>query len=233
MNRRRLPPPWLRLPKRNTTCRSLRAMKAACLQILLRLALIHVRVAWTSRQAGSEIKPIFRRCKNQMALGTPSTKPRRRAHCDSLEPLPLRLPKSRQIPTLLHRNPVSPTPSGTSGHDLDAARPEPSQGSAKDNLGHAATPPRQSTPYVGPTSGSMTWQGDVEGPELLVIENGRANFGSVTGSPLPGVMCMVQISDSKHFSIAVAPAPSNQWGKVVLNVHGKGLMKVRLTWALP
>ncbi len=136
-------------------------------------------------------------------------------------------------PTLLHRNQVPSTPSGTLGHDLDPARREPSQAIVKENSEHAATVPHTNSPYIGPTSGSMTWQGEVQGPELIVIENGRANFGSVSGSPLPGVMCMVQISDSKHFSIAVAPAPSNQWEKVVLNVYGKGLMKVRLTWALP
>jgi hypothetical protein len=44
---------------------------------------------------------------------------------------------------------------------------------------------------------------------------------------------MVQLSDPKHFSVAVAPAPSNQWRKIVLNVHGKGEMKVKLSWVIP
>jgi hypothetical protein len=74
----------------------------------------------------------------------------------------------------------------------------------------------------------------VEGPTLVAIEGGKADFGTVTGNPLPGVMCMVQLSDHKHFSIAVAPAPSNQWKRIVLNVEGKGHpMTVRLTWMIP
>lgn len=77
------------------------------------------------------------------------------------------------------------------------------------------------------------WQGEVNGTALLVIENGQASFGTIVGSPLPGVLCMLQISDTKHFSVAAGPAPSNQWKKVVLNVRGKGVMNVKLTWAVP
>lgn len=73
----------------------------------------------------------------------------------------------------------------------------------------------------------------MQGSAFVIIDNGQANTGSLSGSPLPGVLCMVQLSDSKHFSVAVAPAPSNQWQKIVLNVRGKGIMKVKLSWVIP
>jgi hypothetical protein len=87
--------------------------------------------------------------------------------------------------------------------------------------------------FTGPSSGTLLWQGEVQGAALVVIENGLTNVGTISGTPLPGVMCMVQISDQKHFSIAVAPAPSNEWKKVVLNVRGTGVMKVKLSWVIP
>lgn len=117
-------------------------------------------------------------------------------------------------------------PPATPGHDSDIGSSMVPQ-VVKQNTEIAPTK------YIGPSSGSFSWQGDVQGATLVVIEKGLANIGTISGTPLPGVMCMVQISDQKHFSIAVAPAPSNEWNKVVLNVRGTGVMKVKLSWVIP
>jgi len=82
-----------------------------------------------------------------------------------------------------------------------------------------------------PSSGTLVWEGEIHGTELVEIKDGRSDRGNVTGA-LPGVACMVQPTDPRHVSIAVAPAPSNGWNRVVLRIQGKGHTRVRLTWSV-
>lgn len=86
--------------------------------------------------------------------------------------------------------------------------------------------------YQGPLYGELVWEGEVNGIELITIEDGLARPGRVTGH-LPGVLVNVQPADAKHVSVVSAPAPSNEFKRLVLRVQGKGHMTVRVTWAVP
>jgi hypothetical protein len=88
------------------------------------------------------------------------------------------------------------------------------------------------SPYQGPSSGTLVWEGDVNGADLIDIQNGSANHGTVTGT-LPGVPCMVQAADPKRVTISTPPAPSNEWKRIVLRVQAKGHTTVTVRWALP
>lgn len=93
-----------------------------------------------------------------------------------------------------------------------------------------AAPPAQPVPaYNGPSSGTIEWQGEVTGTELVDITDGHSAEGSVRGS-LPGIPCMVQPTDPKHVSVAIGPMPESGWKRIVIRVHGKGRTVVRLTW---
>jgi hypothetical protein len=95
-----------------------------------------------------------------------------------------------------------------------------------------SVPPRVQAPYMGPSSGSLVWEGPVDGADLIDIQDGSPNRGSLTGT-LPGVPIMVQAFPANDVTIAVAPSPSNGWKRIVLRVRAKGLKKVTVRWALP
>jgi hypothetical protein len=101
---------------------------------------------------------------------------------------------------------------------------------AKERAATLASHP--SSPYQGPSSGTLVWEGDVNGADLIDIQNGSPNHGTVTGM-LPGVPCMVQASDPKRVTISTPPAPSNEWKRIVLRVQAKGHTTVTVRWALP
>ena len=102
----------------------------------------------------------------------------------------------------------------------------------KEKLSEASERASQPPPYNGPSSGTLEWEGDVAGAELIEIDNGNVSSGTLRGS-LPGVPCMVQSSDPKKVSIATAPGPSNDWRRLVLRVKANGHTRVTVTWALP
>ncbi|MEI9975277.1 MAG: hypothetical protein WDO73_26380 [Ignavibacteriota bacterium] len=85
--------------------------------------------------------------------------------------------------------------------------------------------------YTGPSSGSLTWEGQVDGLQLVEIENGSANVGTVNGT-LPGVACMIQPSDAKRVIIADPPRPANRFNRLVFRVQGKGHVSVRFSWVV-
>lgn len=87
-------------------------------------------------------------------------------------------------------------------------------------------------PYLGPSSGTLVWEGPVDGADLIEIQDGSSNRGSVSGT-LPGVPVMVQAFPANAVTIAVAPSPSNAWRRIVLRVKAKGVKKVTVRWALP
>ncbi|MDR1728775.1 MAG: PEGA domain-containing protein [Acidobacteriota bacterium] len=87
--------------------------------------------------------------------------------------------------------------------------------------------------YTGPQSGTMVWEGEkraTAASTLVSITNGRADTGSVSGDPLPGVPCKVQLSGAQDVSVAVAPDADNQYRKVILRVAAKGKVKVTINW---
>jgi hypothetical protein len=87
-------------------------------------------------------------------------------------------------------------------------------------------------PYLGPSTGTLVWEGPVDGADLIDIQDGSPNRGSVSGT-LPGVPVMVQAFPANAVTIAVAPSPSNGWRRIVLRVKAKGVKKVTVRWALP
>jgi len=86
--------------------------------------------------------------------------------------------------------------------------------------------------YTGPNTGMMVWEGDVRGSTMVTIENGKASTGRVTGNPLPGVPCSIQLSDPRNAAIAYAPGPESDYKRVVLQVNSKGRMRVTLRWTV-
>ena len=86
-------------------------------------------------------------------------------------------------------------------------------------------------PYTGPSSGTLIWEGQVNGLQLVEIDNGSANVGTITGS-LPGVACLIQPSNSKGVVIADPPRPANGFQRLVFRVQGKGRVAVRFSWVV-
>ena len=64
--------------------------------------------------------------------------------------------------------------------------------------------------YSGPKFGTLVWEGEVRGTDLISIENGRVSSGRLTGE-LPGVPVLVQPLDSKKVGIASSPGPRNEY----------------------
>lgn len=88
--------------------------------------------------------------------------------------------------------------------------------------------------YSGPSSGTMVWEGTVHSKgELVTIDNGVANKGSVVSGKLPGVAVLLQSDNPKKVAIASPPGPDNRYRRVVLRVQGSGPQKVVLSWSLP
>lgn len=87
--------------------------------------------------------------------------------------------------------------------------------------------------YQGPSSGEIVWRGEVHGTELVTIEGKASNTGEVISGALPGVPVMVQPVDVKHVGVAVSPAPSNEFRRLVLRVQGNGSMQEVVHWSLP
>jgi hypothetical protein len=92
--------------------------------------------------------------------------------------------------------------------------------------------PPQASAYAGPNSGVLIWDGTVHGTELITIENDRASSGTLTGA-LPGVLVLIQPAEPKKVAIASAPAPTNQFRRLVFRVSGNGPTRVTLRWSLP
>jgi hypothetical protein len=86
--------------------------------------------------------------------------------------------------------------------------------------------------YAGPKFGTLIWEGEVQGSDLISIEDGRSSSGRVSGDLLPGLPCLIQPSDTKKIAIASAPGPSNQYRKIVLRIKANGKVKVSLKWVL-
>ena len=78
-------------------------------------------------------------------------------------------------------------------------------------------------------SGTIIWTGQVGKNEVITIDGGSATIGVVQGTPLPGVPCRIQLSDS---SVAVVepPGSGNSYRKIVLRFNRSGNFSVRINW---
>jgi hypothetical protein len=87
--------------------------------------------------------------------------------------------------------------------------------------------------YHGPSSGALVWEGDVDGADLIDIQGGSPNHGVLHGA-FPGLPVMVQAFPADSVTISVAPGPSNDWKRIVLQVRTNGSKKKKVTvrWAL-
>ncbi len=92
---------------------------------------------------------------------------------------------------------------------------------------------RKQPAFDGPSSGSIVWQGDVNGTTLVTIEGNSSDTGQVISGALPGVLVVVQPADAKHVGVASAPAPSNGYRRLMLRVQGKGAMQEVVHWSIP
>jgi hypothetical protein len=102
------------------------------------------------------------------------------------------------------------------------------------NKSEEVKPPVVESAYNGPSSGTLVWEGTVHSKgELVTIDNGVANKGSVVSGKLPGVAVLIQSDNAKKVAIASPPGPDNKFQRVVLRVQGNGPQKVVLSWSLP
>jgi hypothetical protein len=85
----------------------------------------------------------------------------------------------------------------------------------------------------GPASGTLVWEGDVQGTQLVTIENGTASPGQLISGRLPGVQVIIQPQNEKKVGIASAPSPENGFQRLVLRVFGHGHTRVAINWSTP
>lgn len=118
-----------------------------------------------------------------------------------------------------------------------AAQAEQQRAAAAAEAERLRQQPAQNTPrpvtYSGPSSGSIVWQGEVEGTTLVTIDGATSDTGQIVSGALPGVLVMVQPADAKHVGIAGAPAPSNSFRRLTLRIQGKGVMQEVIHWSIP
>lgn len=88
------------------------------------------------------------------------------------------------------------------------------------------TPPH----YVGPSTGTITWSGEIEKSGTVEIEGDQASTGSLEGA-LPGVPVMIDI-DTKEFAVAVAPSPENDWKRIVIRSKKRRHSTIEIRWSV-
>ena len=85
--------------------------------------------------------------------------------------------------------------------------------------------------YSGPRFGTLVWEGDVQGAEMITVENGTASMGAATGL-LPGIPAFIQPLEPNKVGIVGMPAPSNRYRAMTFRVKGKGHMKLTFRWSI-
>jgi hypothetical protein len=95
------------------------------------------------------------------------------------------------------------------------------------------TPEPPPEPPSKPASGSLIWEGDVQGKQLVTIQDGVASPGQLMSAGLPGREVILQPVNEKKVGIASAPSPDNQYRRVVLRVFGHGHTHVVVNWSTP
>ena len=74
----------------------------------------------------------------------------------------------------------------------------------------------------------------VESVGLVVrrnIDRDHADQGNLEGA-LPGTACILQLAADKNVSIALTPAPRNDYQHMVLRVKGDGAVRVVIEWVV-
>lgn len=74
--------------------------------------------------------------------------------------------------------------------------------------------------YSGPRSGVINWSGRLEKNGSIVLQDG-----------LPGVPVSIEL-DTREFALAEAPAPSNQWSRIVIRSKSKRHSVVSIKWSV-
>jgi hypothetical protein len=88
-------------------------------------------------------------------------------------------------------------------------------------------------PPSTPASGTLIWEGDVQGTQLVTIQDGMASPGQLMSAGLPGREVVLQPQQEKKVGIASAPSPDNHYRRVVLRVFGHGHTRVVVNWSTP
>jgi hypothetical protein len=92
---------------------------------------------------------------------------------------------------------------------------------------------QEGEPPSTPASGTLIWEGDVQGTQLVTIQGGMASPGQLMSPGLPGREVVLQPQNEKKVGIASAPSPDNQYRRVVLRVFGHGHTRVVVNWSTP
>ncbi len=162
-------------------------------------------------------------------------------HEEALPPLP---PAPEPQPEPEPLPPPQPAPPEEVIPPAPVPRPRPSPPPDPQPIVHEERPPQpQPIPlpepvpvpsaYSGPSSGTIVWEGTVNGTELVTIQNGVASRGALLSGSLPGVAVIIQPTDEKRVTIAAAPQPADEYQRLVFRVKNKGRTRVSLRWALP
>jgi hypothetical protein len=86
--------------------------------------------------------------------------------------------------------------------------------------------------YSGPRFGTLTWDGEVRGTEMITLDNGIVSSGTISGS-LPGVPVLVQPLEPNRVGIASSPGPRNNYRAMTFRVKGNGRIRLTFRWSLP
>jgi hypothetical protein len=91
-------------------------------------------------------------------------------------------------------------------------------------------------PYMGKTSGILTWTGIIVQKNVTAaIEGNKASVGTVTGDPLPGVPVRIELENDRDFSIQERPESGNGWQRIVIRSkqnRESTASTVRIIWKL-
>jgi ethanolamine utilization microcompartment shell protein EutS len=89
---------------------------------------------------------------------------------------------------------------------------------------------RQVQISVGRGGGTIIWEGNIRGSEMVDIDINKASSGQLTGG-LPGAPCIIQSVEPQNVRVLIRPSPENRYLKLRLLVIGNGHTRVVVTWA--
>ena len=82
--------------------------------------------------------------------------------------------------------------------------------------------------YTGPTSGALTWSGQMDKGATITLDGSTASQGTLNGS-LPGVPVLIDVAPA-DIGIAESPSPSNGWKRLVLRSQKSRNIVVTIHW---
>ncbi len=127
------------------------------------------------------------------------------------------------------------SPAPASPEPEPPARPQPRERTEVFRPQGSAAPvpsaePAKPVGYSGPSSGIITWSGQLVKDGLITIDGSQPSTGSMRGT-LPGVPVMVSISPS-DIGVAEGPSPQNGWKRVVLRSRNNRNSVVTIQWTV-